>query len=401
MLKSAKKAAGYIKSSVINLAGMRGLFRIALKLLVNDKGKFLTIIIGVTFAVFLMNQMTSMFAGILESSVSSVANVGAQMWVMDPSVETVANSIPLPDYVLDYVRSIKGVKFAEPIYFGGGLVKLNSGKYQYATIIGLDDTSLFGRPVIIDGNIKNIYESHAFIALKDANYNLLDSPPIGTTFEVNDYRGVIVALAKTATPSSGLFGIPTLYTTYSRATQDLPNTRYVMSYVILDPKKKTDIPYIERKVGDLGYLALTQGDFESKIKNYYIYKTSMGMNIGLMTLISFIVGLSIAGQTFYAFVLENMEKFGALKAIGAQKKELIYMLLFQASVVSFIGYGFGILLSSMMIAFAKLRVPNYVAMVNYTSLTIAFFMVLLIAGFSSYLGIRKVLKIEPFDIFRG
>jgi len=132
-----------------------------------------------------------------------------------------------------------------------------------------------------------------------------------------------------------------------------------------------------------------------------MYKTSMGMNIGLMTLISFIVGLSIAGQTFYAFVLENMEKFGALKAIGAQKKELIYMLLFQASVVSFIGYGFGILLSSAMIAFAKLRVPNYVAMVNYTSLAIAFFMMLLIAGFSSYLGIRKVLKIEPFDIFRG
>jgi putative ABC transport system permease protein len=25
----------------------------------------------------------------------------------------------------------------------------------------------------------------------------------------------------------------------------------------------------------------------------------------------------------------------------------------------------------------------------------------LIAGFSSYLGIRKVLRIEPFDIFRG
>jgi len=129
MLKSAKQAAVYIKKSAVNLAGMRGLLRIALKLLVNDKGKFLTIIIGITFAVFLINQMTSMFAGILDSSVSSVANVGAQMWVMDPSVETVTNSIPLPDYVLDYVRSVKGVKFAEPIYFGGGLVKLNNGKY--------------------------------------------------------------------------------------------------------------------------------------------------------------------------------------------------------------------------------------------------------------------------------
>jgi len=28
-------------------------------------------------------------------------------------------------------------------------------------------------------------------------------------------------------------------------------------------------------------------------------------------------------------------------------------------------------------------------------------MVILIAGISSYIGVRKVLKIEPFDIFRG
>jgi putative ABC transport system permease protein len=28
-------------------------------------------------------------------------------------------------------------------------------------------------------------------------------------------------------------------------------------------------------------------------------------------------------------------------------------------------------------------------------------MVIVIAGISSYVGVRKVLKIEPFDIFRG
>jgi putative ABC transport system permease protein len=31
----------------------------------------------------------------------------------------------------------------------------------------------------------------------------------------------------------------------------------------------------------------------------------------------------------------------------------------------------------------------------------AFGMVLPIAAISSYIGVRKVLKIEPFDIFRG
>jgi hypothetical protein len=38
---------------------------------------------------------------------------------------------------------------------------------------------------------------------------------------------------------------------------------------------------------------------------------------------------------------------------------------------------------------------------RYWNLGLAFVIALLIAGVSSYIGIRKVLKIEPFDIYRG
>jgi putative ABC transport system permease protein len=378
---------------------VKGLLKIALKLLANDRGKFFTLILGVTFAVFLMNQMTSIFAGIMRKSTSNVINIGAKMWVMDPSVDNDISSIPLPDYVLDYVRSIKGVAMAVPIYFGSGLVKLPDGRYQSANIIGLDDTTLFGRPPIIKGDLNKIYNSDAFIGVVDSDYRKLGSPGIGSVLSINDHRAVIVALAKQA--SGGLFGTPTLYTTYTRATQDLPQTRYSMSYILLNPKSNADIPYIQEQVKKLGYKALTQKQFEKTIENFYKYKTGMGTNIMIMTFISFIVGLSIAGQTFYAFVLENLEKFGALKAIGAKKYELMAMILFQASVTSFIGYGFGIMISSLMIAISKARIPNYAAIVTYQNMLIAFLMVVLIAGFSSYIGIRKVLKIEPFDVFRG
>ncbi|HHS48361.1 MAG TPA: ABC transporter permease [Desulfurella acetivorans] len=378
---------------------MKGLLKIALKLLANDRGKFFTLILGVTFAVFLMNQMTSMFAGIMRKSTSNVINIGAKMWVMDPSVKNDRSSIPMPDYVLDYVRSIKGVAMAVPIYFGSGLVKLPDGTYQGANIIGLDDTTLFGRPPIIKGDLNKIYNSDAFIGVVDSDYRRLGSPDIGSVLSINDHRAVIVALAKPA--SGGLFGTPTLYTTYTRATQYLPRTRYSMSYILLNPKNDSDIPYIQEQVKKLGYKALTQKQFEKTIKNFYKYKTGVGTNIMIMTLISFIVGLSIAGQTFYAFVLENLEKFGALKAIGAKKYELMTMILFQASVTSFIGYGFGIMISSLMIAISKVRIPNYAAVVTYQNMLIAFLMVVVIAGFSSYIGIRKVLKIEPFDVFRG
>ena len=138
-----------------------------------------------------------------------------------------------------------------------------------------------------------------------------------------------------------------------------------------------------------------------RISDYYTYQTGIGTNILLMTVISFIVGLSISGQTFYTFILENLEKFGALKAIGAKGRELIYMILFMATFTALTGYGLGVGLVTLMICIAKARLPNYAAMITFWNLGLAFGMVLLIAGISSYIGVRKVLKIEPFDIFRG
>ncbi len=45
--------------------------------------------------------------------------------------------------------------------------------------------------------------------------------------------------------------------------------------------------------------------------------------------------------------------------------------------------------------------PDYAAMITYWNLGIAFAMVLVIVAISSYFAVRKVLRIEPFDIFRG
>lgn len=125
---------------------MLGIFKLAYKLLVNDRAKFSALLVGITFAVFLIIMMTSIFAGVLNRASATVINIGASIWVMDPSVQTVANTIGIPDYTLDAVRSIQGVKYAVPLFSGGALVKLEDGTYQSVNVVGLDDTSLFGRP---------------------------------------------------------------------------------------------------------------------------------------------------------------------------------------------------------------------------------------------------------------
>jgi len=378
---------------------MKGILKLAYKLLVNDTAKFTALLLGITFAVFLMMFITSMFSGVMNHASSTVINIGAPLWVMDPTVETISNSVGMPDYVLDAVRSMQGVKYAVPLYSGGALVKLRDGNYQSVTVIGLDDTSLYGRPELIEGKIEDIYAANGFVVVKDAEFSKLANPHIGSEFELNDNRGVIVGIARVAT--SGLYGIPTLYTTYERAIQYIPNPRFTISYVLVEPKSKDDIPRIKQQVEALGYRARTKEEFMKKTEDFFIYKTGGGTNMMIMTFISFIVGLSISGQTFYTFILENLERFGALKAIGTKSRDLVRMILFQATFTALTGYGLGIGACVLLIYLAKLRLPSYAAMVTFSNLAISFAMVVVIAAASSYAAVRRVLRIEPFEIFRG
>ena len=378
---------------------MKGIVKLAFKLLVNDTAKFTALLLGITFAVFLMMFVTSMFVGVLNHASATVINIGSTIWVMDPAVQTVANTVGIPDYVLDAVRSMHGVKYAVPLYSGGGLAKLPDGTYQTVNIIGLDDTSLLGRPELIEGQIENIYAENGFVVVRDAEFSKLENPHIGSEFELNDNRGVIVGIAKVNT--SGLYGTPTLYTTYTRAVQYLPNPRYTISYVLVEPQTAGDIKAIKDQVQALGYLALTKEEFMQRTADFFVYKTGGGTNMLIMMLISFIVGLSISGQTFYTFILENLERFGALKAIGARSRDLVMMILFQTTFTSLTGYGLGIGLSVLTIWLARARLPSYAAMLSFGNLALGFVMVAVIAAISSYVGVRRVLRIDPFEVFRG
>ncbi|MGH9396361.1 MAG: ABC transporter permease [Terriglobia bacterium] len=378
---------------------MRGLLTLAYKLLVTDRLKFATLVSGIAFAVFLLVFVTSALIGELRYSASMVTNIGASVWVMDAGSLDGNAAVGMPDYALDAVRSMSGVKYAVPLYSGGGLVKLSNGRYQAVTVIGLDETSLLGRPKMLKGKIQDIYTTNSFIAIDDSAFSKLGNPHIGATFELNDHRGVIVGIARV--PLSGLRGVPTLYTTYYRALQYVPNPRYTISYILVEPKSVRDVPRIERQVRALGYLALSKDEFRQALSTSFLYRTDAGVNIGLITVFSVIIGLTVSGLIFYTFVLENRERFGALKAIGTTGRELTGMILFQAGLASFTGYGLGVGACTAIIGLAKLTLPEFPPTEAYANLGLALLVSLVIAAVSGYIGIRAVLRIEPFDVFRG
>jgi putative ABC transport system permease protein len=64
-----------------------------------------------------------------------------------------------------------------------------------------------------------------------------------------------------------------------------------MSYVLVQPKSDAAVAGIKQQVAKLCYVAFTKEEFNKRITDYYTYKTGIGTNILLMTIISFIVGL--------------------------------------------------------------------------------------------------------------
>jgi hypothetical protein len=100
----------------------------------------------------------------------------------------VANTIGMPDYVLDAARSVTGVNYAVPVYSGGALVKLADGTYQAVNVVGLDDTSLFGRPQLLQGKIEDIYGENAFIVVKDPEFPKLEKSYPRKRITVQQYQ---------------------------------------------------------------------------------------------------------------------------------------------------------------------------------------------------------------------
>src|SRR5208337_3182061 len=96
-----------------------------------------------------------------------------------------------------------------------------------------------------------------------------------------------------------------------------------------------------------GLMALTQRQFFWKTIGYFLGSTGIPVNFGITIALGFIVGVAVAGQTFYLFTLENLKHFGSLKAMGVNNRRLVAIILLQALSVGGIGFALGIGLTAL------------------------------------------------------
>jgi putative ABC transport system permease protein len=377
---------------------------VALKMLTGNRAKYYSIIFGICFASMLMTQQASIFVGLMRNTASQIRDIaGADIWVMDPSVQFIEDIKPLSENDLYRVRSVPGVKWAVRLFKGMTRAQLSDGNFKQFSLVGLDDQTFVGAPQeMLLGTLADLRRPDAIILDERGFQFLFPNQPlhVGWVIEMNDHRAEVVGICKSS-PSFQTF--PIAYTRYSQAIRFAPQERRVMSFILAQAEPGDSVEEICKRIQDrTSLLALSQTGFMWRTIDYYMKRTGIPVNFGITMILGFIIGAAIAGQTFYLFTIDNLKQFGALKAMGVTNGRIVGMVLVQALVVGVLGYSVGFGLASITEEILMMRIkgiPPAMHMAWQIPVLSAAAASLIVIG-SSLVSLLRVLRLEPASVFR-
>jgi putative ABC transport system permease protein len=396
------------------------MLQIALKMLGEDRAKYLGLLLGISFTAFLVTFAASYFAGFMTRGFALIAeNGGADVWVMDPAVNSVEQTVNMPDAALGRVRSVAGVRYATPLALATVDARLPNGRFQPFQVIGVDDATLIGAPVLRDGTSPAaLHAPDAIIVDPGGTSGKLGTPaetadrwppdsahlaaPLrqlrpGDEFLINDHRVRVIAVSATLPRFPPR---PLIYTTYSNALRILPQQRNRLTFVLVHVARGTaarDLAQrIERRTG---LRARASADFRADTVHWYLINSEDVGDMAAMLALAMSVGFGVTGVLLYMFTYENLRQYAVLKAMGATGGVLLTMVLAQAGLCAALGTGLGVGLCGL-VGQVVSRLGYPFRMMWFTPLA-GGLGVLIASITAAAISVRPVLRLQPGVVFLG
>jgi putative ABC transport system permease protein len=384
--------------------------RIALAMLLGDRLKYAGLVAGLAFASLLITQQASIFAGFTTRVGSWIRDTGqADLWIMDPEVEFTEDRKAMTSTELLRVRGVDGVEWAVPIYKSYVPVRLADGTRKLVRMVGIDDATLTGGPpVMVEGELAALKQDRAILVdAKDAEEALAlvrgiggEGPRplrVGDRVDVNDHETIVVG---TFTRTTEFFWDALIFTTYSRALAMAPPERRSLGYVLAKVRAGEEPAAVAARIeASTGLRALTAEGFERVSREFILEQTGILANFGITIALGFVIGVLVAGQLLYNFVLDNSRALAAMKAMGASNGMLVRMVAVQVLWVALVGFGLGVgaaALSGKLLAASDLAFQMVWQVPLFGGLSI-----LLCCFCAALLSIARVLRLEPATVFKG
>jgi putative ABC transport system permease protein len=396
------------------------MLRVALKMLTGNRAKYAGLLFGITFTSFLVTFALSYFAGFMTRGFALVSeNPEADVWVMDPAVNSTEHTTNLPSSVLARVRSIEGVQSAVPLALGSAEVRFPNGEFQTFQVIGVDGPTLAGLPPLRDSVTRSVLRTpDAAVVDAGGTEGKLQTPLLradqwprhpklnvptrrlraGDVVLVNDHRVRIAGLAR-ALPRYP--PRPLLYTTYANAGRILLPERHLMTFVLAKATPGVDPAVLAKRItARTGLRARTADQFTADTVRWFFINSEDVGDIASMISIAMLVGFGVTGVMLYMFTEENLKQYAVLKAMGATPRLLLTMILAQAGLCALLGTGLGLGLCAIIGQIAAAEADYPFRMMWFTPL-FGGTMVVLVSLVAAAVSAQPVFKLHPGIVFAG
>ncbi len=375
------------------------LLRVAFKMLVNSKKKFIGMLIGATFSAFIIMQQPGIYKGVTDRIVAQVrAITEIDLWVMGQD----SHAFDLPTYFTPSdvyrVRSVPGVLWAVQLYRSWYQMKHpKTNQVRTWELVGVDPERLIGLPTtMVAGERDTIHRANSMIidgySLKQMETDAKETVAIGDKMYEGRNTWTIAGITK---PLRSYMYQPKVY----MASNHIPNVLNRQSFILVKVKPDANVDNVAAEIERITHFdALTPEAFQARTLSFFRKKTPIVVNFITVAVLGFIIGLVVMWQIFSNFILTHLHQFGMLKMLGVSNSLLRKMVFFQAGIVGLCGYCLALILA---VLFGLVFYDTIVAF--HLTWRIALLGLLgagIIVFLSSYFSMLKVIRMDTVELCR-
>jgi putative ABC transport system permease protein len=324
------------------------LLRLAIKILVHDRGKTLACLGGVAIAVWLVLVQQGIHHGSIACTSQVIERSRADLWVFPAGVINFDATLPLSETTTYLVRSVPGVERVESLVVSFADFKRPTGAFLGVQVIGYDPQGELFRPWNVRvGDLRALDADRTIFIDRGDRHKLHVS--VGQTSEIR--RSPTSSMtARVVGMTEGirfLHSCPVVFSNIrnARAYCAMPGNR--ASFLLVRTSPGWDPEWVRRTIASRvpAVECQTRAGFGARTREYWDRRTGIGVILLVTTVMSVVGGVVATGMLQYLSTLENLREYAMLKALGSPNRRVVGLIAAQGMLMGLGGYGVGVGLS--------------------------------------------------------
>jgi len=389
------------------------------------RGRFILTSIGLGLLLGVVMSMGGIYRGLFADALAVLDFTKADIWVVQQDTNgPFAETSRIPEDIKYRIRAVPGVAEASPLSFQTIQIERMGKPFRFF-LIGYDLNGFGGPPEIIAG--RNIRQKHFEMVVAGAmrmeigekiHLGLHDYTVVGITGKVVSSGGDPAAYVSLADAQdiqfkkdndairndrerigANLAAIQSLSPTQAKYLGQniagITESTHTVNTVVARLAPGASLHEVQERISRWNHFRPISVEEQTKILTKGMIEKAR-MQLGLFRIILLVISAVIISLIIYTSTLDKIRVIATLKLIGSQNRVIIGMILQQSLLMGVIAYGIGYLL--ILLTYEKF--PRRIVLEAF-DLQALFVIVMAICTISSFVGIRKALKVEPAEALGG